>query len=61
MSLEDIHREVFVLKNTVLLSFGIREKLGYVTEIFKLWATNGKFPRSYDVKDEAGITVLGEC
>ncbi|RPA90121.1 Pkinase-domain-containing protein [Choiromyces venosus 120613-1] len=60
MSLEDIHQEVFISKNRALLDFGIREKLNYLTDILKLWAVEGKFPRSYDVKDETGITVLGE-
>ena len=60
MSLEDAHQEVFISKNRALLDFGIREKLNYLADILKLWAAEGKFPRNYDVKEETGITVLGE-
>jgi len=60
MSLEDTHQEVFISKNRALLDFGIREKLNYLADILKLWAAEGKFPRNYDVKEETGITVLGE-
>lgn len=60
MSLEEAHRELFVAKNSTLISFGIREKLGYINDILKLWVANGKFPRNYDVKDETEVVVLGE-
>ncbi|PUU73264.1 hypothetical protein B9Z19DRAFT_1035320 [Tuber borchii] len=60
MSLEDTHQEVFTSKNRGLLDFGVREKLNYLVDILKLWAAEGKFPRNYDVKEETGITVLGE-
>jgi POLO box duplicated region len=61
MSLEEAHREIFTAKNKLLLEFGLREKMGYLNEILKLWLANGRFPRNYDVKDDTGITVLGEA
>jgi hypothetical protein len=61
MSLEEAHREVFVARNGILLEFGLREKLHYLSEIFASWTNTGKFPRDYDVIKEKPLIVLGEA
>lgn len=61
MSLEEAHREVFVVRNQVVLEFGLREKLAYLSEIFTSWTSTGKFPRDYDVIEGKPLIVLGEA
>lgn len=61
MSLEEAHREVFIVRNRVLLEFGLREKLEYLSEIFTSWTNTGKFPRNYDVIEGKPLIVLGEA
>lgn len=62
MSLEEAYREVFVVRNKTLLEFGVREKLEYLSEIFKSWTEKGRFPRGYDVLEGGKpVMVLGEA
>lgn len=50
-----------MVRNQVVLEFGLREKLAYLSEIFTSWTSTGKFPRDYDVIEGKPLIVLGEA